>query len=127
MGDISELKKVRLEKEEKLKELGISVHPERYEVTHTLKDARNLESLGNKAILEKRINIRASDYKFADKQKYYQGYTNKRNQIKEGTKAQELLNMASIYRDFEEKDIISRRKNIIDTFIRFLDTNHLIK
>lgn len=43
MGDISELKKVRLEKEEKLKELGISVHPERYEVTHTLKDARNLE------------------------------------------------------------------------------------
>ncbi len=43
MGDISELKKVRLEKEEKLKELGISVHPERYEVTHTLKDSRNLE------------------------------------------------------------------------------------
>ena len=43
MGDISELKKVRLEKEEKLKELGISVHPERYEVTHTLKDARTLE------------------------------------------------------------------------------------
>lgn len=43
MGDISELKKVRLEKEEKLKELGISVHPERYEVTHTLKDARALE------------------------------------------------------------------------------------
>lgn len=43
MGDISELKKVRLEKEEKLKELGISLHPERYEVTHALKDARNLE------------------------------------------------------------------------------------
>ena len=43
MGDISELKKVRLEKEEKLKELGISVHPESYEVTHTLKDARTLE------------------------------------------------------------------------------------
>lgn len=43
MGDISELKKVRLEKEEKLKELGISVHPERYEITHSLKDARNLE------------------------------------------------------------------------------------
>lgn len=43
MGDISELKKVRLEKEEKLKELGINVHPERYGVTHALKDARNLE------------------------------------------------------------------------------------
>ena len=43
MGDISELKRVRLEKEEKLKELGISVHPERYEITHTLKDVRELE------------------------------------------------------------------------------------
>ncbi len=42
MGDISELKKVRLEKEEKLKELGINVHPERYEITHSLKDSRNL-------------------------------------------------------------------------------------
>ena len=42
MGDISELKKVRLEKEEKLKELGINVHPERYEVTNSLKDSRNL-------------------------------------------------------------------------------------
>lgn len=43
MGDISELKRVRLEKEEKLKELGINIHPERYEVTHALKDARLLE------------------------------------------------------------------------------------
>ena len=42
MGDISELKRVRLEKEAKLKELGISVHPERYEVTHSLKDVRTL-------------------------------------------------------------------------------------
>lgn len=43
MGDISELKRVRLEKEEKLKELGVNIHPERYEVTHALKDARLLE------------------------------------------------------------------------------------
>ena len=43
MGDISELKRVRLEKEEKLKELGVNIHPERYEVTHALKEARLLE------------------------------------------------------------------------------------
>ncbi len=42
MGDISELKKVRLEKEDKLKELGINIHPERYEVTHSLKNVREL-------------------------------------------------------------------------------------
>lgn len=43
MGDISELKRVRLEKEQKLVDLGISIHPERYEVTHSLKDVRQLE------------------------------------------------------------------------------------
>lgn len=31
----------------------------------------NLESLGNKSILEDSINIRASDYLFEDKKKYY--------------------------------------------------------
>ena len=43
MADINELMRVRKEKEQKLKDNGVNVHPERYEVTHTLKDARNLE------------------------------------------------------------------------------------
>lgn len=60
----------------------------------SLSDGKNLESLGNKAILEKRINIRASDYRFADKTKYYIGFTNSRNQKKEGTKNKELLVMS---------------------------------
>lgn len=42
MGDIVELKKIREEKEQTLKDLGISVHPQRYEVTHSLKDVREL-------------------------------------------------------------------------------------
>ena len=42
MGDISELKRVRLEKEQLLKDQGINIHPERYEVTHSLKDSREL-------------------------------------------------------------------------------------
>lgn len=42
MGDISELKRVRLEKEQLLKDQGINIHPERYEVTHSLKDSRLL-------------------------------------------------------------------------------------
>lgn len=49
MGDISELKRVRLEKEQLLQEQGINIHPERYEVTHSLKDARLLED-GTKAV-----------------------------------------------------------------------------
>ena len=35
-----------------------------------LKNNKNLEVLGNKSLLEKRINIRASDYRFEDKIKY---------------------------------------------------------
>ena len=42
MGDISELKRVRLEKEQLLQDQGINIHPERYEVTHSLKDSREL-------------------------------------------------------------------------------------
>ena len=37
----------------------------------TLSDKNNLESLGNKVLLEKGINIRAADYRFEDKKKYY--------------------------------------------------------
>ena len=43
MGDISELKKVRLEKEQKLVDLGVNIHPERYDTTHSLKTVRDLE------------------------------------------------------------------------------------
>lgn len=43
MADIEELKAVRLEKEQKLVEMGVNIHPERYEVTHSLKAARELE------------------------------------------------------------------------------------
>ena len=45
----------------------------RNEVT-PLANRANLEALGNKALLEKRVNIRAADYKFPDKRKYYEGY-----------------------------------------------------
>lgn len=99
----------------------------RQDKEHSLKDVRNLESLGNKAILEKRINIRASDYRFLDKVKYYQGFINQRKQKKEGTKNQELLTLAATASDFTEKDIIDRHKLIIDSFIGYLENNGLLK
>lgn len=99
----------------------------RQDKEHSLKDVKNLESLGNKAILEKRINIRASDYRFLDKVKYYQGFINQRKQKKEGTKNQELLALAATASDFTEKDIIDRHKLIIDSFIGYLENNGLLK
>lgn len=94
---------------------------------NTLSKDENVESLGNKAILEKRINIRASDYRFADKIKYYQGYINNKQQKKEGTKNIELLKLAEEKSDFVEQDILDRRELIIDSFIQYLDANGLIK
>ena len=78
-------------------------------------------------MLEKRINIRASDYKFEDKKKYYYGYTNMRGQEKEGTKVQELLTLADTKNDFNESDILKRNKDIIDGFIKYLGLNGLLQ
>lgn len=93
----------------------------------SLSDARKLEQIGNKAILEKRINIRASDYRFVDKIKYYQGFTNGRNQVKEGTKNAELLDLSSTQTDFTEINIDNRNTTILDTFIDFIKQNGLMQ
>lgn len=91
-----------------------------------LENKKNLESLGNKSLLEKRINIRASDYRFSDKKKYYEGYTNSQGKYKEGTKVVELTSMLD-REDFAEADIESRYNRILDEFIVYLKENDLIE
>lgn len=93
---------------------------------NSLMNPNNIESLGNKALLEERINIRASDYRFCDKKKYYLGYTNAKNQWKEGTRIVELRNLAN-QEDFAEEDIEERNKMIINSFISYLKDNDLLK
>ena len=92
----------------------------------SLANEKNLETLGNKALLEKRINIRASDYHFADKKKYYIGFTNNRGQVKGGSKNHELLLLAGNTTDFSEADIENRTKRILNSFIDFLSKNNLL-
>lgn len=99
----------------------------RQEHENALSNTNLLESLGNKSILEKRINIRASDYRFEDKKKYYKGFTNAKGQNKEGTKIIELQNFAENKNDFTEADITARHDEIIDAFIGFLKQNDLLK
>lgn len=98
----------------------------RQDKENTLKNSKNLEALGNKSLLEKRINIRASDYRFEDKIKYYQGYTNSRNQYKKGTDITELITLSKTQTDFTEQDIESRNDNIINSFIAYLKDNDLL-
>ncbi len=99
----------------------------RHENENRLLDKRNLEVLGNKSLLEKRINIRVSDYRFEDKIKYYRGYKNAKNQYKEGTKIRELYNFPELYSDFKETDIINRNKRIINAFVTYLIEQDLIE
>jgi hypothetical protein len=93
----------------------------------SLENSNNLEALGNKALLEERINIRASDYRFADKIKYYQGFINDKGKEKPGTQIKELVLLSENSTDFTEDDIEKRNRRIIDSFISFLSENRLLK
>jgi uncharacterized protein with ParB-like and HNH nuclease domain len=99
----------------------------RYDKDKSLTDVKNLEALGNKALLEKRINIRAADYRFEDKVKYYQGFINSRNQKKEGTRNHELCRLVETLTDFTEKDILERTEKIMAKFPDYLRENELLK
>ena len=98
----------------------------RYEKEHSLTNPRNVEALGNKVLLEKRINIRASDYRFADKKKYYVGFENSRKQKKEGTRIKELTDLAMNAADFTESDIVQRNTKMIFDFVEFMNNNGLL-
>ena len=91
-----------------------------------LSNNRQIDLLGNKSLLEKRINIRASDYRFEDKIKYYQGFDNSRGQRIGGTENLELKNISNVYKKFGEKEIIERTNLFIDDFMNLLDKNGLI-
>lgn len=91
-----------------------------------LSDRRNLESLGNKALLEKRVNIRAADYKFADKKRFYTGFTDGSGKERAGTEIVELRRLAAERGDFTETDIEERTDEIIATFVGFLGSCGLI-
>lgn len=98
----------------------------RQQLERGLSDEHVLEMLGNKVLLEKRINIRAADYRFQDKRRYYLGYTNARKQEVKGTKIHELIRLAKELDDFTESNICKRNKEIMDEFIKFLRENDLI-
>lgn len=91
----------------------------------SLKDSRSIELLGNKSLLEKRINIRASDYRFADKKKYYTGFTTPKGE-KKATEVVELVELANKFSDFTETEIKERNNMILDRFVDYLRANNLL-
>ena len=99
----------------------------RQENDKSLTNSKHLEALGNKALLEDKINIRASDYRFIDKVKYYTGFTNDKGQYKAGTIVSELLSLATNNNDFTEQEIKKRTEDITNEFINYLKQNNLLK
>ena len=94
-----------------------------------------IDWLGNKSLLEKEVNIRASDYRFADKAALYKGRQTgksktskgKTSKGKNGTRIYELLEMADRQTDFTEDDIVLRNERILNGFIDYLDRCGLLK
>ena len=80
-----------------------------------------------KILLEKKINIRATDYRFADKIKFYKGYQTSKGQQKEGSKIEELLKISDSKTDFLESDITDRDEQIKNAFINYLKENNLLQ
>lgn len=98
---------------------------ERHNKENTLTKTEILEELGNKILLEKSINIRASDYRFEDKKKYYNGYTNAKGKVYHGSEIAEYKELTKL-EDFTEIDILRRSQRIHDEFIEYLKKENLI-
>lgn len=99
----------------------------RHEMEQSLTNPKKIESLGNKSILEKRINIQASDYHFSDKCDFYLGFPNNPSKKRKGTQVKELVNLANNFDDFTELDITQRETKIFFEFREFLNNNELLK
>ena len=121
---------------QELLDLGCSFHIEhiyarnRVEAQPSSTIQQRIELLGNKSLLEQRINIRASDYHFADKAALYEGRQTgkgKTSKGKNGTRIYELLEMADQQTDFTEDDIVCRNERILNGFIDYLDRCGLLK
>lgn len=98
----------------------------RHNKENKLSNPNNLESLGNKILLERSINIRASDYRFEDKKKYYEGYTDARGKNHPASIIEEYKGLVE-KQDFLEEDIVERAMQIMDKFIEYLKVEDLIK
>ncbi len=97
----------------------------RQEIDGDLENELNLESLGNKILLEESINIRASDYRFDDKKKIYSG-VQRRGKYKDPSQIHEISTIIELS-TFAEKQIIDREKAIFDRFFEFLKEQQLIE
>lgn len=97
------------------------IFPRRRADFEPLNNPDNIELLGNMALLERNLNSQASDYRFADKSKFYLGAVDRRGQFKKGTCNRELQTLATTKTDFAESDIVERNEQMIAEILATLD------
>ena len=97
----------------------------RQEMEHGLSNNKLLDSLGNKILLEQSINVKASDYHFADKKKFYMGEIRRRGDKKPSV-ISELREIVKLP-DFTEQTIVEREQRIVNRFIAYLANEHLLQ
>lgn len=98
---------------------------ERHNKENKLQNPEKLEELGNKILLEKSINIRASDYRFEDKKKYYNGYIDAKGKVHPQSTIEEYRQLTQ-KEDFSEADIDERDKQIHNKFVEYLRIEGLL-
>lgn len=96
----------------------------RQQIEHGLSDNKIIDKLGNKILLEKSINIKASDYRFKDKKKFYMGEMRRGKDIRPSRIA-EIADLVKLD-DFGESEIIERNNRIVNKFIELLNTQNLL-
>jgi hypothetical protein len=99
---------------------------ERHNKENKLQNPDSLEALGNKILLEKSINIRAAEYRFSDKKRCYNGYTDKRGKVHEKSKIAEFKILTQ-YEDFTETNLLERNERIHERFIAYLRDENLLR
>ena len=97
----------------------------RQQMEHGLSSNKLLDSLGNKILLEQSINIKASDYRFEDKKKFYIGEMRRRGEHKPSIIAEirEVVQLPN----FTEVGINNREQRIVDQFIAYLADEQLLQ
>lgn len=90
-----------------------------------ISDKNLIESIGNKIILESSINIKASDFEFDVKKDFYLG-KKRRGSSKEPSRIAEIIELTNLDK-FDENEIIERKSQIIDNFIKKLKSENLLK
>lgn len=89
-----------------------------------IKDDKLIELLGNKILLEKSINIAASDYHFEDKKSFYLGEKRRddSNKPSEISEIQDIIELP----DFREEQIIERNNTILNKFFTSLKEENIL-